>query len=731
MNGALSLHQLYNSLPEEYRRKKNDDEIRDLCSKWQSDKNTAARDIVVASFMPLCIKISATFSKNYKFSSEIQRDLEQTMTQNLMETIDRFDPRKNNLFYTYAAKRLDGAAKDFVKARFELNSSIEKYLFFNVKKLKAQIKAENPSITATDLLQEIADRTYEKTHGHCTAADVVDIEKFVNTVASGKYLSEDLTDGEGAINLYDGYETRPDQILLDLEDQALKNSFVTKASEALSPIGWYIIEQNILKDTPVDLKILSRKLGIPLDTVKRTLDESLEKLKDIFTDHENDFSLTKSFETAIPEHERPKAKLTYHSYKTNILTSAFLHKEQTGSWPHKGSGIITTGALKGKNWATVDHDIENGKIALQSDARSLSELLTPYKLIENLTLDDILFDEPMLNQNTLHIEDILKAAQQYFDATCRWPNCNDFEIIRTGVLEGETWGRIDKALRDGLRGLPGGSSLSKLLIENGIGNAMNANDVLEGAKLHHKTYGSWPSSSDTTPIKIGKLKGKNWKAIDTAFHRGYFELPTGTTLSQFLRSHGCHDDNTLHAEDIIAAAKQHKQQTGKWPSCKDNAVIKEGALKGEKWTTIHTALRDGYRELPKIEGGLPGFLKENNCVDRPATQYDVLQSAFNYRNAHPQNKWPNNKTTERISDNTILSGSTWASIDKRKINGMSINQIIKDYEAAPEKYLPHLQNNRLNQIFESINRQLQNYTPDHNQTDADHEQSWRNEPHHI
>jgi hypothetical protein len=50
-------------------------------------------------------------------------------------------------------------------------------------------------------------------------------------------------------------------------------------------------------------------------------------------------------------------------------------------------------------------------------------------------------------------------AQEYLRQTGSWPGRDSGPVAGA---EGETWSGIDMALRYGLRGLPGGSSLARL-----------------------------------------------------------------------------------------------------------------------------------------------------------------------------------------------------------------------------------------------------------------------------
>src|SRR5262245_24319392 len=68
-----------------------------------------------------------------------------------------------------------------------------------------------------------------------------------------------------------------------------------------------------------------------------------------------------------------------------------------------------------------------------------------------------------LRRSRLTESEILAWADQFIEIHARWPRVGDGEIKQ---LPSETWRRIDNALRLGLRGLPSGSSLHKLLAKN-------------------------------------------------------------------------------------------------------------------------------------------------------------------------------------------------------------------------------------------------------------------------
>jgi hypothetical protein len=99
---------------------------------------------------------------------------------------------------------------------------------------------------------------------------------------------------------------------------------------------------------------------------------------------------------------------------------------------------------------------------------------------------------------------------------------------------------VDNALRLGLRGLPGGPSLARLLShERGVRGVHNPSDlprltaeqVLAWADDHHGRAGSWPTAA------CGPVAGapeENWRNIDTALRLGLRGLPAGSSLARLL-----------------------------------------------------------------------------------------------------------------------------------------------------------------------------------------------------
>lgn len=135
-------------------------------------------------------------------------------------------------------------------------------------------------------------------------------------------------------------------------------------------------------------------------------------------------------------------------------------------------------------------------------------------------------------------EQALAWAVEHRRRTDRWPHADSGPVPGA---PGETWRAVDRALARGLRGLPGGSSLARLLRER-CGRArserkvpLTARQVLRWARAHRRRTGRWPSV-DSGPV--AGAPGERWRAIDSALRAGCRGLPKSGSLLQFLRDRG-------------------------------------------------------------------------------------------------------------------------------------------------------------------------------------------------
>jgi hypothetical protein len=134
----------------------------------------------------------------------------------------------------------------------------------------------------------------------------------------------------------------------------------------------------------------------------------------------------------------------------------------------------------------------------------------------------------------LKVRRILGWADAHFARAGVWPTQESGPISEA---PGETWSAVDHALGHGSRGLPGGSSLFRLLARHrGIGRHVRRPPytiarILEWADAYFALHGRWPSR------RHGPIDGadrETWVAVDSALKNGFRGLPGGDSLAELL-----------------------------------------------------------------------------------------------------------------------------------------------------------------------------------------------------
>jgi len=280
-----------------------------------------------------------------------------------------------------------------------------------------------------------------------------------------------------------------------------------------------------------------------------------------------------------------------------ILAWADAYHERMGDWPRVYSGLVKESVPE--NWRKIDNALRYGLRGLPGRS-SLPKLLARYRGTRNPKA------LPPLSE-----DQILAWADKHNSLRQEWPS------LKTGTILGareETWENVDAALREGFRGLPGGSSLARLLeAHRGIPNRLNAprftqTQILQWADAYFDRTGKWPNRESGS---ILEASGETWKRVDYALAKGCRGLPGGTSIPQLLaENRGVHNLASLGPRPpltvarILSWAKSHKQETGQWPLSHGGALLD---APGETWANINLALYHGYRGLQRGQS-LAGLL---------------------------------------------------------------------------------------------------------------------------
>lgn len=198
------------------------------------------------------------------------------------------------------------------------------------------------------------------------------------------------------------------------------------------------------------------------------------------------------------------------------------HLKSYGTYPH-----VRDGAIDGtdcETWSGVDQALQAGLRGLPATS-SLAKLLQERRGKRNTAAP-----------SGLSVDLVLSWMDEHHSRTGRWPTQTTGEV-RAAPLE--RWSYIDKALRNGRRGLPGESSLVQLAIlyrgRKSIVTSvapLDIEQIAEWMAAYALRHGKYPTKRSNT---IEESPEDNWEAVDAALRNGHRSLPGRQTLAQ-LRS---------------------------------------------------------------------------------------------------------------------------------------------------------------------------------------------------
>jgi hypothetical protein len=293
-----------------------------------------------------------------------------------------------------------------------------------------------------------------------------------------------------------------------------------------------------------------------------------------------------------PDQEKRRRELTVEQ----VLHWADAYYQTNRTWPASTSGPIA--GVRRLSWRSVNRFLRCGMRGLPRGA-SLASFLREHGRCRPGS-------HPRMH-TPLSVDQILAWADAHCTAHRKWPTLSSGLI--TGA-PGERWKRIDACLRLGHRGLPGGTTLRRLLEEHRGAvrrPALTVEKILAWSRAHHAATGQWPAASAGA---ISGAPGETWSKIDAALRAGCRGLPGGTSLARLMQRtfypDRKRDWRPLTIEQILTWADAHYAATGRWPNT--NSGVVEGAP-AEKWCHLYQALKKGLR-------GLPGGMSLTDLLDR-------------------------------------------------------------------------------------------------------------------
>lgn len=250
----------------------------ELARAWRDRRDEAAMHRLVTAYMRLAVAMAAKFRRY----GAPMNDLIQEASLGLMKAADKFDPDRGVRFSTYAVWWIKASIQEFVMRNWSMvrtgSTSSQKALFFNLRRVQAQIEreadAEGVTLDGAQLRARVA---------QVIGVPMADVEMMEGRL-SGSDFSLNATqssDEEGRewVEMLEDDGAGPEEQVSENHDGARMKGWLEEAMGRLTPRERYIISERRLVDAPRTLESLGEELGLSKERIRQLEVQAFTKMR--------------------------------------------------------------------------------------------------------------------------------------------------------------------------------------------------------------------------------------------------------------------------------------------------------------------------------------------------------------------------------------------------------------------------------------------------------------------
>ena len=245
----------------------------ELAKRWREEDDEAALHQLIKAHTRLIVSTAARF-RNYGLP---MGDLVQEGNVGLLQAAARFEPERGVRFSTYASWWIRSAMQDFVLRNWSIvrtgTTAAQKALFFNLRRLRAQIEGASGDQLNHDSRQTIA----ETLKVNLREVESMEARLGGNDQSLNASVADDSEDSWQDF-LADARPNSED-VVIGIHDAEVRTRWIGDALEELSPREQTIIRQRRLKEDGATLEELGKVLGVSKERVRQLEHRALGKIK--------------------------------------------------------------------------------------------------------------------------------------------------------------------------------------------------------------------------------------------------------------------------------------------------------------------------------------------------------------------------------------------------------------------------------------------------------------------
>ena len=255
-----------------------------LAYAWRDHRDEAALHRLINAYMRLAISMASKFRRY----GAPMNDLIQEAGLGLMKAADKFDPDRGVRFSTYAVWWIRAGIQDYVMRNWSMvrtgSTSSQKSLFFNMRRVQAQIEreaaAQGETLDGHQLREMIAQEV---------GVPLRDVEVMTGRLA-GSDLSLNATQsaedaGREWIDALEDDGPRGDEMVEQSHDLGALRNWLREAMDVLNARERFIVHERRLRENPRTLESLGQELCLSKERVRQLEAAAFAKMRRTLETH--------------------------------------------------------------------------------------------------------------------------------------------------------------------------------------------------------------------------------------------------------------------------------------------------------------------------------------------------------------------------------------------------------------------------------------------------------------
>ncbi|WP_271833576.1 RNA polymerase sigma factor RpoH [Commensalibacter communis] len=248
----------------------------EYATKWRNEGDIEAAHRLITAHLRLVVKIAA----GYKGYGLPLNELISEGNIGMLQATQRFDPEKGFRFTTYAIWWIKAAIQEYILHSWSLvkigTTAVQKKLFFNLRRLKSQIKALGENDLNPEQLEMIS-----KSLG----VPKIEVQNMNQRLSAHDHS---LNSPIGNDNDYDEWQSmlvdessNQEENYAEQEELSNRKNMLQEAMKSLKPREREILVERRLKEKPATLEELSQIYNISRERIRQIEVRAFEKLQEL------------------------------------------------------------------------------------------------------------------------------------------------------------------------------------------------------------------------------------------------------------------------------------------------------------------------------------------------------------------------------------------------------------------------------------------------------------------